>query len=145
MDPSTPWRNLGFIGLRLADLVIRYAATLAVTEALLAGAMAGTAAMTARDMLGIAAFVGLPSVVICFLFSLFSTRTGAAFRGPLAGLLLLPLWFLLFFPPLLPVLLLGQLLFALCVVRAPLLGPPRIRPLARRLLDTARGRRPGRA
>ncbi|MEU1283121.1 hypothetical protein [Kitasatospora sp. NPDC005856] len=104
-----------------------------------------TAAFTAGDALGIAAIVGIPSVAICVLYSLFSTRTGAAFRGPLAGLLLLPLWFLLFFPPLLPFLLLGQLLFALCVARAPLLGPPRIRPLARRLLDAVRGGRLGRA
>ncbi|MDX2852516.1 hypothetical protein [Actinacidiphila glaucinigra] len=31
MDPDAPWRNLGFVGLRLGDLVVRYAATYALT------------------------------------------------------------------------------------------------------------------
>ncbi|MFF4379867.1 hypothetical protein [Kitasatospora sp. NPDC001547] len=140
MDPSTPWRNLGLIGLRLADLAVRYALTFA---AVLLVASAAGGGFAASDVRGFVVLVGIPSVAICALHSLFSTRTGTAFRGRLAGLLLPPLWFLLFFPPLLPVPLLGQLLFALCVVRAPLLGPPRIRPLVRRVLGAARGRRRG--
>ncbi|MET8545793.1 hypothetical protein ABZW03_34930 [Kitasatospora sp. NPDC004799] len=139
MDPNTPWRNLGLIGLRLADLVIRYAATFALAGLLLTASMSDVR-FAASDAQGFVLLVGLPSVAISVLFSLFSTKAGMAFRGRLAWLLLLPLWFLLFFPPLLPIPLLGQLLFALCVIRSPLLGPPRIRPLLRRLLPAAHGR-----
>ncbi|MFJ6631227.1 hypothetical protein ACIQMR_07435 [Streptomyces sp. NPDC091376] len=33
MNESTPWRNLGVIGLRLVDLAVRYAVTFAITWA----------------------------------------------------------------------------------------------------------------
>ncbi|MFJ3520819.1 hypothetical protein [Streptomyces sp. NPDC090131] len=55
----------------------------------------------AHDGLFFVMCIGIPSIVISFVHGLASTRTGMAFRGPLAVLLLLPLCFLLFFPPIL--------------------------------------------
>ncbi|MFE4516905.1 hypothetical protein ACFRMQ_22230 [Kitasatospora sp. NPDC056783] len=133
MDPSTPWRNLGVIGLRLADLVIRYTVTSAVTWILTMSMTAQTGGPVPADVLRFMAITGIPSIAICVVYSLFREKTGTEFRGPLAGLLILPLWLLFLFPPLLIVPLLGQAFFALCVVRAPLLGPSRLRPLVDRL------------
>jgi hypothetical protein len=134
LDPSTPWRNLGVIGLRFVDLVVRYAVTFAITWGALASQSGG---MRATDWLALAVPIGIPSVLISFVYGLTSTRTGAAFRGRLAGLLLLPLWFLLFFPPIFLIPAMGQLFFALCVMRTPLLGPSRLRRRARAALVAA--------
>ncbi|MFJ6948786.1 hypothetical protein ACISU4_29805 [Streptomyces wuyuanensis] len=131
MDASTPWRNLGVIGLRFVDLVVRYAATFVITWKVLESQLGG---MRATDWLGFAVPIGIPSVLLSFVYGLTSTRTGAAFRGRLAGLLLLPLWFLLFFPPIFFVPVMGQLFFALCVMRTPLLGPSQLRRRARAAL-----------
>lgn len=49
-----------------------------------------------EDWLGFFSVIGIPTILISFLYGLKSPRTGAAFRAPLAGLLLLPIWFLLF-------------------------------------------------
>lgn len=128
MDASTPWRNLGVIGLRFVDLVVRYTVTFAITwEAV----ESQSGEMRATDWLAFAVLIGIPSVLISFVYGLTSPRTGAAFRGRLAGLLLLPLWLLLFFPPIFLIPAMGQLFFALCVMRAPLLGPSRLRRQAR--------------
>ncbi|MFJ5546868.1 hypothetical protein [Streptomyces sp. NPDC093225] len=136
MEEGTPWRNLGVIGLRLVDLAARYALVFALTWAAVAGSLPDGISLgeDARDWLGFFTLIGVPSVLISFLYGLANTRTGAAFRGPLAALLLLPLWFLLFFPPILLIPVIGQLVFALCVVRAPFLGPSRLRRRARAAL-----------
>ncbi|MEU4131467.1 hypothetical protein [Streptomyces wuyuanensis] len=132
MDASTPWRNLGVIGLRFVDLVVRYAVIFAITwEAV----ESQWGEMSATDWLAFAVPIGIPSVLISFVYGLTSARTGAAFRGRLAGLLLLPLWFLLFFfPPIFFIPAMGQLFFALCVMRTPLLGPSQLRRQARAAL-----------
>ncbi|MEU2157205.1 hypothetical protein ABZ532_19690 [Streptomyces sp. NPDC019396] len=130
MDESKPWRNLGVVGLRLVDLVVRYAATFAVTWLAVEASLSGEFSVI-DEWPAFAVIIGVPSVLISFVYGLCSTRTGAEFRGPLALLLLLPLWFLLFFSPILPIPLVGQLVFALCVMRAPMLGPPQLRPLGR--------------
>ncbi|MGW9070927.1 hypothetical protein ACWGQT_15985 [Streptomyces yangpuensis] len=82
-------------------------------------------------------FLGIPSILISFIYGLASRHTGIAFRGRLAGLLFLPLWFLLALPPLLPVYAMGQLVFALGMMRTPLMGPPRLRRQARAALAAA--------
>ncbi|MFF7990590.1 hypothetical protein ACFZDG_12480 [Kitasatospora xanthocidica] len=113
--------------------MIRYAVVSAVTWVLALESMPFVSEVTADDVLGPMAVSGIPSLVISVGYSLCRTRTGSRFRGPLAALLVLPLWFVLFVPPMLPFALAGQLVFALGVIRAPLLGPPSLRPLARRL------------
>ncbi|MGW1412341.1 hypothetical protein [Streptomyces sp. NPDC002403] len=127
MDASTPWRNLGVIGLRLIDLVVRYAITFAITWAAVVALLAAEFRGIANDGPGLFMLIGIPSILISFIYGLASTRTGMAFRGRLGGLLLLPLWFLLFFPPILLIPVMGQFFFALCVMRTPLLGPSQLR------------------
>ncbi|MFF3402882.1 hypothetical protein ACFYW6_30780 [Streptomyces sp. NPDC002659] len=60
------------------------------------------------------------------LFGLLNERKGAGFRIRLAGLLLLPTWFLLFqnLVALLFVPALAQIVFALCLMRVPLVRFP---------------------
>ncbi|MGW2062160.1 hypothetical protein ACWCO9_16065 [Streptomyces sp. NPDC001937] len=125
MDESTPWRNLGVIGLRFVDLVLRYAVTFVVTlTAVEASLPADMRSM--KDWPGLFVLIGVPSILISFAYGLASTRAGAASRGRLDGLLFLPLWFLPFLGmPLIPVM--GQLFLALCVMRVPLLGPSQLR------------------
>jgi hypothetical protein len=126
---------LGVIGLRFVDLVVRYALTFVVTWAAVGAWLSADVGTT--EVLGFFVFIGIPSIFISFVYGLANTRTGAAFRGRLAGLLLLPLWFLLAFPVLLPIPVMGQLFFALCVMRAPLLGPSQLRRQGRVALAAA--------
>ncbi|MBT2439676.1 hypothetical protein J7E93_05980 [Streptomyces sp. ISL-36] len=128
MDEGEPWRNLGRVGLRLVDLVVRYCLTFAITWAAMDAALPAEA-RSSETALDFFPFVGIPSILMSFVYGLASTRTGMAFRLPLAGLLLLPTWFLLFghFLEVLIIPVLGQLFFALCVMRAPMLGPSRLR------------------
>ncbi|WP_327123419.1 hypothetical protein [Streptomyces sp. NBC_01727] len=135
MDESTPWRNLGGIGLRFIDLVVRYAITFVVTLAALEAPLPADM-RSVKDWPGLFVLIGVPSILISFAYGLASTRTGAAFRGRLAGLLFLPLWFLPFLGmPLIPVM--GQLFFGLCVMRVPLLGPSQLRRQGRVALTAA--------
>ncbi|MGA5194109.1 hypothetical protein [Streptomyces exfoliatus] len=137
MDASAPWRNLGTIGLRLVDLVVRYAVTFAITWAAVEASLPAEFRGTANDWQGLFMFIGIPSILISFVYGLAGTRTGMAFRGRLGGLLLLPLWFLLFFPPILLIPVVGQFFFALCVMRTPLLGPSHLRRQGRAALAAA--------
>lgn len=125
MDASTPWRNLGVVGLRLFDLAARYVLTYTLTWAAVDWSL--PADDFTDEWLACFPFIGIPSLFISASYALLSPRTGAAFRLPLACLLVLPTWFLLFqnFPEMLVIPVMGQLLFALCVVRVPLLGPSR--------------------
>lgn len=136
MDESTPWRNLGVIGLRFVDLVVRYAVTFAITWAAVEASLSTEFSITAA-WLGFFVLIGIPSIFISFAYGLANTRTDAAFRGRLAGLLLLPLWFLLAFPGILFIPVMGQLFFALCVMRVPLLGPSQFRRQGRVALAAA--------
>ncbi|MFE7464652.1 hypothetical protein ACFU6R_11190 [Streptomyces sp. NPDC057499] len=70
--------------------------------------------------------VGVPSLFIILLFGLLNERRGAAFRIPLAGLLLLPTWFLPFgnFLATLVVPVLAQVAFALFLMPVPLVRLP---------------------
>ncbi|MFD9440162.1 hypothetical protein ACFWBR_26495 [Streptomyces sp. NPDC060006] len=70
--------------------------------------------------------VGIPSLLVILLFGLLNERKGAAFRIRLAGLLLLPAWFLLFqnSAALLFVPVLAQVTFALCLMPVPLVRFP---------------------
>ncbi|MFD3655644.1 hypothetical protein [Streptomyces sp. NPDC058620] len=128
MDEGTPWRNLGTIGLRLLDLTVRYCLTFAITWAVATAALPADTDVPGTG-LELFPFIGVPSILISSVYAVASTRTGMAFRLPLAGLLLLPTWLLLFqnFMALLVIPVLGQLLFALCVMRAPMPGPSRLR------------------
>ncbi|MFE7621717.1 hypothetical protein [Streptomyces sp. NPDC057496] len=137
MDASTPWRNLGVIGLRLVDLVVRYAITFVITWAAVVASLAEEFRGIANDGLVLFMFIGIPSILISFIYGLASTRTGMAFRGRLGGLLLPPLWLLLPFPPILLIPVMGQLFFALCVMRTPLLGPSQLRRQGRAALAAA--------
>ncbi|MFE7323760.1 hypothetical protein ACFU8W_02045 [Streptomyces sp. NPDC057565] len=107
---------------------MRYALTFALTWAAVAAALPADAHVpdTGLDFFP---FIGIPSILMSFVYGLANTRTGMAFRLPLAGLLLLPTWFLLFgnFVEMLVIPVMGQLVFALCVMRAPLLAPSRLR------------------
>ncbi|MFF7778205.1 hypothetical protein ACFZCG_27800 [Streptomyces tanashiensis] len=136
MDPDTPWRNLGVIGLRLVDLVVRYIITFAITWAAASESMSPDFRLTAYDFQNLFITIGIPSLLISVIYGLASKRTGMAFRGPLSLLLLLPLWYLVFFLPLLPIAIMGQLFFALCVMRT-LRGPSQLRRLARTALAAA--------
>jgi hypothetical protein len=137
VDANTPWRNLGIIGLRLVDLAGRYVLTYTVTWA------AVDASLPADDFsegrLVFFPLIGIPSLLVSSYYALLNHRTGAAFRLPLAGLLVLPTWFLLFqnFSEMLFIPVMGQLFFALCVMRVPLLGPSRLRRRARTALVAA--------
>ncbi|WP_405786921.1 hypothetical protein OG753_02635 [Streptomyces sp. NBC_00029] len=137
MNEGTPWRNLGVIGLRLVDLVVRYALVFTITLAAVSASLPAEFRFAAHDGLLFVMYIGIPSIVISFVYGLANSRTGMAFRGPLALLLLLPLWFLLFFPPILIIPAMGQLLFALGVMRAPLLGPSQLRRQGRAALAAA--------
>lgn len=87
MDASTPWRNLGVIGLRLVDLAVRYTITFVITWAAV-DAWLPVEFSVMNDWLGLVLFMWTPSILISFVYGLVNTRTGAAFRGPPAGLLL---------------------------------------------------------
>ncbi|MEU3303109.1 hypothetical protein ABZ729_25345 [Streptomyces sp. NPDC006678] len=132
MDASTPWRNLGVIGLRLVDLAVRYAITFAITWGAVEASLSEDMRIT--DWMAFAVIIGIPSILISFVYGLTSTRTGIPFRGRLAGLLLLPVSLLLFFPPILPFPAMGQLIFAFCVMRTPFLGPSQLRRQGRVVL-----------
>lgn len=132
VDASTPWRNLGVIGLRLVDLAVRYAITFAITWGAVEASLSEDMRIT--DWMAFAVIIGIPSILISFVYGLTSTRTGIPFRGRLAGLLLLPVSLLLFFPPLLPLPAMGQLFFAFCVMRTPFLGPSQLRRQGRVVL-----------
>ncbi|MEU5150082.1 hypothetical protein AB0G42_23255 [Streptomyces yangpuensis] len=139
VDAGTPQRNPGVIALRFVELVVRYAITLAITWGAVEASLPAELRFGASGLLLFVIFLGIPSILISFIYGLASRHTGIAFRGRLAGLLLLPLWFLLALPPLLPVYAIGQLVFALCMMRTPLMGPPRLRRQARAALSaTAR-------
>ncbi|MFD0368294.1 hypothetical protein [Streptomyces sp. NPDC059071] len=139
MTTHSPWRGLGAVGLRLADVAGRYlltylAAFLAVglTEPRVTDSWHEPSAFPSRaevvleslrlgvDLVWI---IPVPSLLIVWLFALFSERTGLAFRGRLAGLLMAPLWFLFltFAGSLLLFLVLAHLVFALLLMRAPLM------------------------
>ncbi|MEU8433397.1 hypothetical protein AB0F18_10840 [Streptomyces sp. NPDC029216] len=131
MEENAPWKNLGTIGLRLVDLVIRYAVTFTITWS------AASASVSFSLMSGLPAALlvfGAPSVLLSFVYGLASPRTGMEFRGRLAGLLFLPVCWLIFFFPILPILVMGQSVFALVVMRVPFVGPSRLRRSARTAL-----------
>ncbi|MET9430816.1 hypothetical protein [Streptomyces sp. NPDC003036] len=138
MDASTPWRNLGVIGLRFVDLVVRYALVFALTLWAMEASLPGEPGIL-QDWASFALVIGAPSLLISFVYGLANTRTGMAFRGPLVGLLMLPLWFLFFFPPLLLFPATGHVVFALWVMRAPLLGPSQLRRHGRVALAVVAG------
>ncbi|MEV7545240.1 hypothetical protein [Streptomyces sp. NPDC089915] len=133
MEEDAPWKNLGTIGLRLVDLTLRYTATAA-----LAWVLTNATLPEEFDILGELPYhlmiTGIPSVLISFVYGLASGRTGMDFRAPLALLLLLPLWWTIGFPPLVYVLAVGQVAFALGVMRAPFKGPSRLRRFGRAAL-----------
>lgn len=141
---TSPWRRLGRVGLCLADATGRYLliwvaawlfyALTAPRQYELVSYLPRTRSYwedTAYYLwddsfawVGVA--VGIPSLLIILLFGLLNERKGAAFRIRLAGLLLLPTWFLLFqnFVALLFVPVLAQIVFALCLMRVPLVRFP---------------------
>jgi hypothetical protein len=141
---TSPWRRLNRVGLCLADATGRYLliwvaawlvyALTAPRQHELVSYLPRTrsywedTAYYLRDdsiaCVGLA--VGIPSLLIILLFGLLNERKGAAFRIRLAGLLLLPAWFLLFqnFVALLFVPLLAQIVFALCLMPVPLVRFP---------------------
>ncbi|MFE0629877.1 hypothetical protein ACFW3D_23285 [Streptomyces sp. NPDC058864] len=125
MDPDTPWRNLGFVGLRLGDLVLRYAVTYALTWVAVDRSLPADA--STGLWLACIPLIAIPSLLISAYYALLNPRTSLEFRLPLAGLLLLPTWFLLFqnYGEMLLIPASGQVAFALCVMRVPLLGPAR--------------------
>ncbi|MFF2192626.1 hypothetical protein [Streptomyces sp. NPDC058157] len=130
MDESTPWKNLGIIGLRFVDLVVRYATIYVIPPAL------GTALLWhSGEPWRLLLVVGVPSVLISFVYGLTSTLSEGEFRARLTGLLLLPLLPLLpvflFVPLIFPPLLAAQAIFALWAMRAPFLGPSQLRRLVR--------------
>ncbi|MFF3255543.1 hypothetical protein ACFYWP_31965 [Actinacidiphila glaucinigra] len=124
MDPDAPWRDLGFVGLRLGDLVVRYAATYALTWVVVDLHLPGEGESLWAPCIPL---IAIPSLLISAYYALLNSRTSLAFRLPPAGLLLLPTWFLLFqnFEEQLVIPVSGQPAFALCVMRVPLLGPAR--------------------
>lgn len=138
MDASKPWRNLGVIGLRLVDLAARYVLTYTLTWAAVDWSLPPDD--FTDGWLVFFPAIGIPSLLISAYYSLLNPRTGAAFRLPLAGLLVLPTWFLLFqnFSEMLVIPVMGQLIFALCVVQAPLLGPSQRWRQVRKALVAAR-------
>ncbi|MCX4583910.1 hypothetical protein [Streptomyces sp. NBC_01481] len=141
---TSPWRRLGRVGLCLADATGRY--LLIWVAAWLVYALTAprqhelvsylprtrsywedTAYYLWDDSIAwVGLAVGIPSLLIILLFGLFNERKGMAFRIRLAGLLLLPTWFLLFqnFVALLFVPVLAQIVFALCLMPVPLVRFP---------------------
>ncbi|MFF7214397.1 hypothetical protein ACFZAU_28310 [Streptomyces sp. NPDC008238] len=124
MDTDTPWRNLRFVGLRLGDLILRYAVTYALTWVAVDLRLPGEGESLWAPCIPL---IAIPSLLISAYYALLNPRTSLQFRLPLAVLLLLPTWFLLFqnFEEQLVIPVSGQLAFALCVMRVPLLGPAR--------------------
>ncbi|MEU1537318.1 hypothetical protein ABZ461_04145 [Actinacidiphila glaucinigra] len=126
MDPDAPWRNLGFVGLRLGDLVVRYAATYALSWVVADLHLPGEGESLCAPCIPL---IAIPPLLISAYYALLNPRTSLAFRLPPAGLLLLPTGFLLFqnFEEQLVIPVSGQLAFALWVIRVPLPGPARRR------------------
>ncbi|MFF4366349.1 hypothetical protein [Streptomyces sp. NPDC001594] len=139
MDESTPWKNLGIIGLRFIDLVVRYAIIYAIPLALGDKLLWHTS-----EPWRLLLVVGVPSVLISFVYGLVSALPEGEFRARLTGWLLLPLLPLLplflFVPVLFPPLLVAQALFALRVMRFPFLGPSQLRRLAKAAVTKFAGR-----
>ncbi|MFD9035996.1 hypothetical protein ACFVZW_33380 [Streptomyces sp. NPDC059567] len=138
MSEEDPWKRpgAGVIVLRLVDLVVRYVLVFALTWVLVEAALPPEAEVPETG-LDFFPFIGIPSIVISCVYGLASKAWDSmAFRAPLAVLLLLPTWFLLFgnFVEMLLIPVVGQLLFALCVMRAPMLGPSVLRRWARAVL-----------
>ncbi|MFD8143345.1 hypothetical protein [Streptomyces sp. NPDC059708] len=133
MEEGAPWKNLGIIGLRLVDLMLRYTVTAALSWVLLDATLPEDFDVL-RELPYYLRITGIPSVVICFVYGLASNRTGMAFRAPLALLLLLPLWWTIAFPPIVIVLVMGQAAFALGVMRAPFKGASQLRRFGRAAL-----------
>lgn len=141
---TSPWRRLGRVGLCIADATGRY--LLIWVAAWLVYALTAprqhelvsylprtrshwedTAYYLWDDSIAsVGLSVGVPSLLIILLFGLLNERKGAAFRIRLAGLLLLPTWFLLFqnFVALFFVPVLAQVVFALCLMPVPLVRFP---------------------
>lgn len=141
---TSPWRRLGRVGLCIADATGRY--LLIWVAAWLVYALTAprqhelvsylprtrshwedTAYYLWDDSIAsVGLSVGVPSLLTILLFGLLNERKGAAFRIRLAGLLLLPTWFLLFqnFVALLFVPVLAQVVFALCLMPVPLVRFP---------------------
>ncbi|MFF5005047.1 hypothetical protein ACFY3G_19755 [Streptomyces phaeochromogenes] len=141
---TSPWHRLGRVGLCIADAVGRY--LLIWVAAWLVYALTAprqdelvsylprtrsywedTAHYLWDDSIAwVGLMVGVPSLLVILLFGLLNNRKGAAFRIRLAGLLLLPTWFLLFqnFVALLLVPVLAQVAFALCLMPVPLVRFP---------------------
>ncbi|MEU9864970.1 hypothetical protein AB0D99_29265 [Streptomyces sp. NPDC047971] len=141
MTTDAPYLNFGAVLLRLLDVAVRYLATYAAVWL----AIGLTWSPPAHDWPGLGPFDGrprteivrsqletglelsymiaAPSILIIWLFALASERTGMAFRWRLAALLLLPLWFLMFgvAGDMYGLLLLGQVGFALVLMRVPLI------------------------
>ncbi|WP_137989286.1 hypothetical protein [Streptomyces vilmorinianum] len=139
MTTHSPWRGFGVILLRLVDVAARYLLTYA-TAWLAIGLTAPpeprawhvsdelqSRTEVVREHLEtglqLAWWIAAPSVLIIWVFALAGERTGMAFRGRLAGLLLLPLWFLMFgvAGEMYELLFLGQAGFALLLMRVPLI------------------------
>ncbi|MFI1210330.1 hypothetical protein ACH4UV_22295 [Streptomyces sp. NPDC020802] len=141
---TPPWRRLGRVGLCVADAVGRYLliwvaawlvhALTAPRRHELVSHLPSTHSYwedTAHylwdgSIASVGLMVGIPSLLVILLFGLLNERKGAAFRIRLAGLLLLPTWFLLFqnSAALLFVPVLAQVAFALCLMPVPLVRFP---------------------
>ncbi|MFE9868346.1 hypothetical protein ACFYPZ_37660 [Streptomyces sp. NPDC005506] len=141
---TSPWRRLGRVGLCLADATGRYLLTWVAAWLVYAltaprqhelesylprirSYWEDTAYYLRDDSVAwVGLMVRIPSLLIILLFGLLNERKGAAFRFRLAGLLLLPTWFLLFqdFVALLFVPVLAQVVFALCLMPVPLVRFP---------------------
>ncbi|MEU5296720.1 hypothetical protein [Streptomyces umbrinus] len=141
---TSPWHRLGRVGLCIADAVGRYLliwvaawlvyALTAPRQHELASYLPRTRSywedtayyLWDDSIASVGLMVGIPSLLVILLFGLLNKRKGAAFRIRLAGLLLLPTWFLLFqnFVALLFVPVLTQVAFALCLMPVPLVRFP---------------------
>ncbi|MEU3788673.1 hypothetical protein [Streptomyces fructofermentans] len=143
-EVMSPWRRLGRVGLCIADAVGRYLLVWVaawLVHALTAPRRHELASYLPRthsywedtvhylwdgSIALVGLMVGIPSLLIVLSFGLLNKRKGADFRIRLAGLLLLPAWFLLFqnFVELLVVPVLAQVTFALCLMPVPLVRFP---------------------
>lgn len=141
---TSPWRRLGRVGVCIADATGRYLLTWVaawLVYALTAPRRHELVSHLPRtssywedtvyylrddSIAWVGLIVGVPSLLMILLFGLLNERKGAAFRIRLAGLLLLPTWFLLFqnFVALLFVPVLAQVVFALCLMPVPLVRFP---------------------
>ncbi|MFF3055829.1 hypothetical protein [Streptomyces sp. NPDC057909] len=141
---TSPWRRLGRVGVCIADAIGRYLLTCVaawLVYALTAPRRHELVSYLPRtrsywedtvyylrddSIAWVGLIVGIPSLLMILLFGLLNERKGAAFRIRLAGLLLLPTWFLLFqnFVALLFVPVLAQVVFALCLMPVPLVRFP---------------------